>query len=976
MQPDIDGIRQTLLELLARLECHHASAEGKIWRNPPEHGVSLPEETLTVFEATLRSRLQQRPADRKELYFLLGACRLLKADLGFAIQAFHLCVAEDEEWAPGHVWLGHLHFGMGALVLAWACYRRALVLQPDDARLYRHLSCSVYAKDTAMASSLLERAIRLNCTYVEGRRNLARCRLARNASESSIGNYQRVLALEPDHAEAWRNLGNVMYVLRRLDDAGFYFRRALILDPASVAIRTSLSDVHLISNRPDEAAALQRTVIADRGRVASVQTLPETLAELPESLFAPETGDIARLLAGVLPSAHAWRDGPAWAIVAYSRGLEGDAHGCLEALDRAVMAAPRHVLFQLDRELARLMMSDDADAATELGRLFATGDAVCNNWLESVVLHEAFNGMDLLGSWWRKTLTQTPSVWRRLQSVLPLVLDGPETADDGRYRLVLSALTCEPDGSGPWPDHLRRWAELHRGADRSACQTALYQAWRLIQFWEDRDMPMCRAVADVLFEQDDLLLSAWLEAFGISNARAGCADPWMEAMFAGTARMLEFTRNRPDLDDLLPHILLAACFLARSDAVYALVTRFWIERLRGWEHWHRFAGEIPARIPASAADRKMRVGYVVHDFRYQDFCPEHNVVRLHDTERFDVSVFFATPQHSPTARRLEGLPPLLRDFPGRVHNINGLAPEDSAALINAEGVGVLFDTFGWWAGEIPRIFAQRPAPVQATWCGLSRPGKEDIMDYIVGNDDLFRPGEEDGLPEGVVRLDGAYIPVKPRTHVPQPLSRSALGIPEDCFVFLGYHQVMKINKKTLDLWMEVLRNCPNSILILNWTNPWIIRNLARSHGIDASRIMFFRFVRTEVEHLMRLGVADLFLDTNPFTSAALTGADALYMKVPRITLVEANLYSRFGQIMMNGIGLNDWVCHDRKEFIERAVALYRTPEDVQAIRQRIGSQVIHSESLDPAKILRKLEKAIEVMWDRHCTGLPPTSFRV
>lgn len=978
MQPDIDGIRQTLLELLERMECHPASAEGLIWRNPSKHGVSLPAETLAGFEAVLRGSLRRHPDERKELFFLLGACRLLKAELGFAVQLFHLCVAEDETWAPGHVLLGHLHFGMGFLVLARACYRRALALRPDDARLYRHLSCAVYGNDAAMAGALLERAVRLDCAYVEGRRNLARCRLALNESQSSIANYQRVLALQPSHAEAWRNLGNAKYVLRRLHDAAAHFRRALTLDPASVLIRTSLCDVLLIDNRIDEAAALRQTIVADKGCVASVQTLPEAVAELQESLFAPEGGKIASLLEELLPSAQSWRDGPAWAILAYSKGFEGDTVGCLKALDKAVATSPRHVLFQLDRALAGLIVFDDAQAAAELERLFATGDVVLNGWLENVVLHEALNGMSLLGNAWRRKLTRDPSAWRRLRSALSRLLDGRETRGNGWYRLALSALTCTQDGAGPWRDHLRRWAERHRGADRRTGRLALDQSWRLIQSLEDRGLPMCREVAEIVFEQDDLLLTAWLEAFSISSARAGCADPWLEAMFARTERVLEVIRSRPDVDDLLPHILLAACFLARSDAAYARITQFWIERLRRWEHWYRFAGQMPAQAPAPTfADLpKIRVGYVVHDFRHQDFCPEHNVVRLHDISRFDVSVYFSTPQHSSSARRLEGLPPLLRDFPGRVHNINGLPPEESAALINGEGVDVLFDTFGWWAGEIPRIFAQRPAPVQVTWCGLSRPGKDGVMDYIIGNDDLFRPGEEDGLPERIVRLSGSYIPVKPRAHVPRALSRSQLGIAEDRFVFLGYHQVMKINRQTLDLWMEVLRSCPDSILILNWMNPELIHDLARRHGVDASRILFFRFVRTEIEHLMRLGVADLFLDTTPFTSAGLTGADALYMNVPRITLVEANLYSRFGQIMMNAVGLDDWVCRNREEFIERAVALYRNRGDVAPLRRRIASQVSHSEALDPAKILSKLEKAIEVMWKRHRTGLPPVSFRI
>lgn len=967
----ISAIRNIVNGLLDRLERHPASAEGAAYRQPAEHGASLPAGDAAAFEAALCEQLRDAgDGERGEIYFLLGGCRLLAGDLMVAGQAFLLCAAEEGGDADGCRWLGHLYFGFGQISLARRYYGFALALRPDDAALLRHMSCTLYADRRSAAVTLLQRAVRLDPGYVEGNRNLARCELAQNSAPESINRYRRVIASAPEHAEAWRNLGNAAFALRRMDEAETDFRRAARLDPLSVPAHSSMADVLLLKSATDEAMIHLRAAAGADGRSPSVRRLDEAAAA--DRLLSDPAAVAVRDFLAALPTYDGPQEPGAAALLlrAYARGACGDNDGCLADLRRVEALRPGDLVIRLDRVLAELAagaVGEDGPAA-EAETIFYNDNAMGVEWLHSLLLlSEVHDGLSLPGSLWRRSLSQDDDVWRRARRALAMALQRPAAAD-GRYGLMLCAVTFEADGSGSWRDHLRAWTRRFSHFDRKLTATALDQAWKLMISLGAPGAERSGEIADILFENDNLLLGAWLEAF----RWVGYADAWLDAVFTHTPAMLRFVDGRPDIDDLLPHLLLAACFLSRDDGAYAQVADFWVRRLQGWEHWRRFAD----RVPPTPADGRISVGYVVHDFRYQDFCPEHNVLRLHDAAHFDVSVYFMSPRHSPWCRRLEGLPPLLRDFPGRVRDINGLSPEESAARIADDGVGVLFDTFGWWAEEIPQIFAQRPAPIQATWCGLSRPGKRDVIDYIIGNDDLFPPGTDQGIPERIVRLDGSYIPVKPRSHVTGSLPRSFLGVDDNSFVFLGYHQLMKVNGQTLDLWMDIVRRCPDSVLVLNRMHPMRIERVAQRHGVDPRRILFFTFVKTEIEHLMRLGIADLFLDTTPFTSAGLTGVDAIYMGVPRITLTESNLYSRFGKILMNAVGLGDWVCHNRDEFVARAVDLYNDRAALQALKRRIRTEVALSEALEPASVLRKIERATEIMWARREAGLSPESFRV
>jgi protein O-GlcNAc transferase len=125
------------------------------------------------------------------------------------------------------------------------------------------------------------------------------------------------------------------------------------------------------------------------------------------------------------------------------------------------------------------------------------------------------------------------------------------------------------------------------------------------------------------------------------------------------------------------------------------------------------------------------------------------------------------------------------------------------------------------------------------------------------------------------------------------LTRRKYGLPEDKFIFANFNQLFKIEPETFNVWINILKRTPNSVL-------WLLRfpkegekNLkkeAEARGLDPDRIIFTDLVKRD-DHVERCALADLSLD-NPICNGHTTTTDLLWSGLPVITLPLREMISR------------------------------------------------------------------------------------
>src|SRR5262249_21005438 len=100
-----------------------------------------------------------------------------------------------------------------------------------------------------------------------------------------------------------------------------------------------------------------------------------------------------------------------------------------------------------------------------------------------------------------------------------------------------------------------------------------------------------------------------------------------------------------------------------------------------------------------------------------------------------------------------------------------------------------------------------------------------------------------------------------------------------------------------------------SVLWLSENNAAAMRNLRREasqRGIAPQRLIFAGRVGDNADHLARLRLADLFLDTLTY-NAHTTASDALWAGVPVLTRLGTTFAGRVAASLLHAIGLPELI---------------------------------------------------------------------
>ena len=365
------------------------------------------------------------------------------------------------------------------------------------------------------------------------------------------------------------------------------------------------------------------------------------------------------------------------------------------------------------------------------------------------------------------------------------------------------------------------------------------------------------------------------------------------------------------------------------------------------------------------APEKLRIGYLswdIHQHATSYLIAE--LFELHDRKRFEIYVYSFGPDDGSAIRaRIRGACDRFVDVAERSHAA-------IAQAIYDDGVDILVDLKGYTQGSRPQIMALRPAPVQVSWLGFPGSMGADCIDYIIADPFIIPEGMDQYYSEKVVRLPDCYqINDRRREISAHAPSRAECGLPAEGMVFCCFNQAAKILPDVFASWMRILKTVPDSVLWLLEANRFAVENLRRSasgHGVAPERLVFAPRLPM-ADHLARYRLADLALDTYPYTSHT-TASDALWAGCPLATCAGETFASRVAGSILTAAGLPELVTVSLADCERLVLELAVTPGKLRGLRRKLEANRDSCALFDTPRFVRNLEHAYEEMSKTFAAG--------
>ena len=333
---------------------------------------------------------------------------------------------------------------------------------------------------------------------------------------------------------------------------------------------------------------------------------------------------------------------------------------------------------------------------------------------------------------------------------------------------------------------------------------------------------------------------------------------------------------------------------------------------------------------------KIRVGYFSSDFK------EHpvgivfeNLIRFHDSDKFEISGYFLNP---PTGDMVEGR---IKHLFNKNFDLFGMSHGEVQKMVSEHQLDIAIDLNGHTQGARTGLFALGLAPVQVNFLGYAGTLGASYYDYLIADRVAIPEEHKQFYDEQIAYLPNSFFPVDTSIEYERFSNlqdRSSQKLPYSTFIFTSFNNAYKITPEVFTIWMNLLKQTPKSILWLSKPSTIAIDNLkkeAAKRGIDPERLVFASRVDDRAEHLSRLALADLFLDT-PHYNAHATAADALWSGVPVLTMIGKTFASRVAASQLSALNLNEMITHSAADYEAKALELASNPSKLLSIRKRIS----------------------------------------
>ena len=374
-------------------------------------------------------------------------------------------------------------------------------------------------------------------------------------------------------------------------------------------------------------------------------------------------------------------------------------------------------------------------------------------------------------------------------------------------------------------------------------------------------------------------------------------------------------------------------------------------------------------------NKKIRVGYYSADFR------EHvmsnlliHLFKCHDKLKFEIIGFSFIPgkpdfMHNEIKKKFD-----------QFFDVSLKNDKEIAQLSKDMNIDIAVDLMGFTTNSRMGIFKESCAPIKINFLGYPGTLGTNHYDYIIADKILIPQKYQKDYSEKIIYLPDSYkLDHSVRKISDKIFTKEELGLPKNSFVFCCFNNNFKITPNVFNIWMNILKNVKDSVLWLmikkdNQTAKNHLKKEALKKGIESDRLIFANRMPLS-DHLARLKLADLFIDTMPY-NAHTTACDALWAGLPVITLCGETFASRVGASQLNAVELNELITLTDKEFEDLAIELANNPKKLQQIKNKLNNNKISKPLFNTKLFTKNIEKAYSIIYEEYLKKLPTKNIEI
>ena len=367
-----------------------------------------------------------------------------------------------------------------------------------------------------------------------------------------------------------------------------------------------------------------------------------------------------------------------------------------------------------------------------------------------------------------------------------------------------------------------------------------------------------------------------------------------------------------------------------------------------------------------------RIGYLSAFFHTANYMkPVWGLINNHDRAAFQIHLF----SDSPRKQKWQGYQQHPED---QHHETAPLDNDQLADLIRSSDIDILVDLNAYSSPERLALFLGRPAPVSVAWFNMYATSGLPGFDYIIGDDEVVRPGEEPFFTEKVFRLPVSYLTFQVDHPVPPVVPPPCL---ENAYLTFGsLVSQYKITPPVLDAWASILKQTEGTRLWLANTalksihNRRYVADQFTRRGVEPSRITLCG-PADHVTFLQYYDRIDVALDAFPYNGGTTT-MEAIWQGVPVLTFEGDRWASRTSQSLLRRTHLGEFVADDVQGMVDLAIRLARRPDTPQwlaDLRRHMRPCLQASSACDTPALARAFEQFYTAVLSTRPNGQCPVS---